>query len=356
MGFFSNIICDSRRTHSAFSLAGMVPFGLRLPSYFPERSAPVEERTEPVRHSVENAPAKRLREESTGFSETARQDQVQAETAARQVVSPSPAQYIPAGEPAQVRVNWESSPNPEAREQTGSESDETVTDASRTTRPKSCHGVDSFDVPGVQASASDSSIRESSSERARSRAGTTAVETQRRQQAGDARAGLATPPGQTKQENAAEWSGPSLGQPFLRELHEPIVSARRANAAVSSAADTRFEEPVVFRPSRSETTLDQRFVSSDHAPPPEERLCDPAKGRKPPEPSWNPPPLRDAFSARRNDREKLSSERFQRTAEPQVQIGTIEVVVLTQASPERRARSEARVLPDPASRHYLRNF
>lgn len=356
MGFFTDIIRDSRRTHSAFSLVEKGPFGIRPSPYFSERAAPVEERTEPVRHSVENGPAKRLREESTGFSETARQDQVQAETAARQVVSPSPAQYIPAGEPAQVRVKLEGSPNPEAREQTGSESDETVTDASRTTRTESRHGDGSFDVPGVQASASDSSIRESSFERAMSRAGTTAVETQGRRQAGENRAGLATPPGQTVQQNTTEQPGLSLGQPFLRELHEPIVPARRENAAVSYDADTRLEDPAVSRPSRSETKLDQRFVPSDRAAQREERLLDSAKGQKPPEPPWNPPPLRDAFTASRNDREKPSSERSQRPAQPQVQIGTIEVVVLALTPVERTARNETRGQTDSVSRHYLRNL
>lgn len=42
--------------------------------------------------------------------------------------------------------------------------------------------------------------------------------------------------------------------------------------------------------------------------------------------------------------------------EPQVRIGTIEVVVVTPAPAERPPRSEERFRPDLSSRHYLRNF
>lgn len=342
MGFFSDIIRDSRGTHRTFSLAEDVPVDHRQKLYFPDRSRVTDEGGRAARSAVESAPIKRLREESAGFSEAAWQDQVQAETVARQVASPSPAQYIPAGELAQVRVDRVVTPNPETREQTGSKSDETATDASRTTRTESRHGDGSFDVPEVQASASDSSIRESSSERAMSRAGTTAVETQGRQQAGENRAGLATPPGQSAQPQVVERSGFSQDQSFLRRLHELPDAACRESAAVRFAADSDRRESSNAQPRQADTSLDKSFAPAAQIPQQQ--------------PSWNPPTRRDVFTARRNDREKPSSERAQRAAVPQVQIGTIEVVVVSTAPPERSARSEPRAQPDPASRHYLRNF
>jgi hypothetical protein len=360
MGFFSDIIRDSRGAYSAFTHTGQAPLDRAQKLYFPERLPETNEGGESARSSVEIASMRQFREESGESPEAAWQDQMQAEAAARQVVSPSPAQHIPARELAQVRVDKEVTPNPEAQEQTGSESDETATDASRMIQAESHHGDGSFDVPAVQGNASDSSIGKSSPESAVSRTGKTAAETQGRQQAGEARAGLTAPPDDTRQQKAAERPGLSLGELFLREPDVTPAPSGQENTEVSVSGNSASEKSAVPPSLRSIPAPPQSFapaVDSHQKTPRAGRATEvPAEKTQQPEPPRQSWAQRDASSARRDDRQKPSSERAQRAAEPRVQIGTIEVVVLTQTPPEQSSSRKNPVQPDMASRNYLRNF
>lgn len=373
MGFFSNIIRDSRITENTLPIAEGSAFGVEKAQLISERSTVEDEEIRPSGFSVDNESVREIREESAGFSVTARDDQLQAETVAPQVVSLSPSQYIPAVELEKVRVEESATPL-ETREQTESESDWNVSDQTRMTRTYSLYGDDSFGISVVQVSSSVSSIRESSSKSAVSRAGKTVVENQGRQQEGDIRAGLTTPPVSSKQ-NSTGRSGKTNKQTSVAGEHQTAAAASQEDPTFRIESEPARKNPDTGPSLRTGSSRNQdpaAFVESHQikarpGPPandvpgdqplsPGNGFLDPGKRKPQPDHCWSLAGLRNPSSSLRNDREKLLSKGMQHTGEPHVQIGTIEVVVLVPAKPDLASRSEERVQPDPASRNYLRNF
>ncbi len=368
MSFFAAIIRDSRATATVTPANREKCAG---PTQEPAASKPTplvkkKDRAAPLPDI--NQPTVRLREESATLSQAAEQDQGSIEKVARQVVSPSPAQHIPLWELGQVRAEWAGSPNPETREQTGSASDTKVTDAPRTTPTKSRHGDGSFDVSAVQESANDSSIREPSPNSAASRAGIRAVETQGRQQAEQSRAGLTTPPEQTIEQTKKQGFTLSIAQPTrpcTREspplsppkqhapgLHGAIEHVEVPPPRISSAPD---QIPVLKNDRRSSAEPSFEPAGQDHQPA--DRSAHKTETRTgEAEPSRPPVVARETLSVQHQKREKSAGMLMQRAPEPRVQIGTIEVVVISEEPPEPRPRRETQRPSDATSRHYLRNL
>jgi hypothetical protein len=243
----------------------------------------------------------------------------------RRVVGLSPSEYTPGAGIPEVTMKGVSLPNPVARKQAGCESARTETDSFRVEQMKSFHDGDSIDAPLVPVDASDSFVRESSSGDAESRAGKVSVETQGRRQAGLNRAGSTTSLDQSTEirtesndgEQAAGLPGKtfqSVGRALFADetRHEPLHGVKPATALSSPPASEGAE----------------RFHRATRRPLP----------------------------AIPKENDKQGSGRSLPPPEPQVRIGTIEVVVVAPEPADRSHRSEERSRPDLASRHYLRNF
>jgi hypothetical protein len=149
-------------------------------------------------------------------------------------------------------------------------------------------------------------------------------------------------------------------QAAVEAMHHPSASQNPLPQALQSMQDTQPEgiPEEVFRASVSPGKVP--FVEQTHQEPFAEAMptvnpIDPAgvlvageRFRKTPE--------RDLSPFQRRGDEKGIPGRSLPAPEPQVRIGTIEVVVVVPAPTERSPRGEERSRPDLASRHYLRNF
>lgn len=368
MGFFADIIRDSRRETVAVRApeAPLSRGGEDMPSDTP---ATAEEA--PVGHASSlgrDASVIQLREEGGGRPVTVGQSPLQAGAVTRQVVDPLPPEYTPAAGIPEVIQQGVTPPIPVKREQAGSESDRTETGEFRVEQMESFHDGGSNDVPAVSVSASDSSVRETSSGFAASRTGKVSVETQGRRQAGIPRAGSTTPPD--------DLSGEASETTFTQGDGEPTTSDLRR------AAGEAMEVPSIPRNSLPSAQRPEQTSQSDGMPegtprsavvPVRESFAD--KTRHEPLPDAIP-----AAAAVSSAPVPANGENFHRAAErqlpplprngdegktpvnplpppePQVRIGTIEVVVVAPVPVERSSRSEERSRPDLASRHYLRNI
>uniref|UniRef100_A0A831UF74 Uncharacterized protein n=1 Tax=Geobacter metallireducens TaxID=28232 RepID=A0A831UF74_GEOME len=371
MGFFADIIRDSRRGGPTVTPAGApAPFGaFELPVAAPE--AVDGGGVEPASTRGSEVSVIRLREEGGGTPVTAEQSLAQAGAAARQVVGPSPSEHTPVAGIPEAMDKGVTLPIPGKREQAGSESDRTASGDFRVEAMESFHDGGSSDVPAVSVSANDSPVRESSSGYAASRAGKVSVETQGRRQAGETRAGSATPPD--------GYVGEVLGTPFTPGEEEPATgSLRRAfGEAMEVPSIPRHQPPAAQAPEKVSPSDREPAADTSRVPVlPVGEVWEPFGDGRRHDPLHAPIPLAAVSSPSVSSR----VENFQRVAErqlpplpregdegktpvrsipppePQVRIGTIEVVVVTPAPAERTPRSGERMSPDLASRHYLRNF
>ena len=345
MGFFADIIRDSRR-------GGMTVSPPEAPAPFGDREMPADAPDAADGGTVEPAAAMgcdasviRLREEGDGTPVTAGQRLTQAGAVARQVVGPSLSEHIPVAGIPEAMEREAVFPDPVKREQAGSESDRAARGDFRVEPMESFHDGGSIDVPVVSVSANDSFVRESSSGYAALQAGKVSVETQGRRQAGETRAGSTTPPGLVGRETV---ENPAFGLPdeplradveVLPALHlpgNPPKSATQADQAL-------LQGEVPDETGRPSVLLGRESLEETHYAPPSGAVPASVTLRQPPVPAvgeqFQPPP-----------------ERRTAPPEPQVRIGTIEVVVVAPAPSERPSRSEERTRPDLVSRHYLRNF
>lgn len=292
----------------------------------------------------------RLREEGGGQPYSAGESPLQSGAATRQVVGPSPSEHTPVAGIPEATVKGVVLPNPVKREQAGSESDRTVSGEFRVEQMESFHDGGSNDVPAVSVSASDSFVRESSSGYAALQTGNVSVETQGRRQAAESRAGSTTLPDgfageavETMVPERADESA-SIGSPRTAGEEIPVHRAKEA-----SKLDTLQEE--ASRPVGSELFASE----TDHESLP---ATIPAAATRSPvsEPPGHRANERQLPPLPRDGGEGKIPVRPLPPPEPQVRIGTIEVVVVAPAPTERPSRSEERSRPDLASRHYLRNF
>ncbi|ABB31369.1 hypothetical protein GeomeDRAFT_2015 [Geobacter metallireducens RCH3] len=345
MGFFADVIRDSRREGLAVRApeARVPRGGEEVPSDAPvaAEGAPVA----PAAVTGSDASVIRLREEGGGTPVTAGQRLTQAGAVARQVVGPSLSEHTPVAGIPEAMVKGVTLPDPVKREQAGSESDRTAGGDFRVEQMGSFHDGGSIDVPLVPVGASDSFVRESSSGYAALQAVKVSVETQGRQQAGETRAGSTTPPGLMGSETV---ENPALGLP-----EEPL----RADVEVFPALQLPGNPPMPA--TQADQSLQQGDVpekTGRSAVPPgresvEETNPAPSSGALPATVTLRQPPVTAV-----GEQFPRHSERQVAPPEPQVRIGTIEVVVVTPAPAERPSRSEERSRPDLSSRHYLRNF
>lgn len=350
MGFFADIIRDSRRW-------GMAPSPSPAASPFRGGEVPADAPEVADGGAVDSTAAPgadmsviRLREEGGGEPVTAGQRLSQAGTVARQVVGPSLSEHTPVAGIPEVTVKGVILPIPGKREQAGSESDRAVRSDFRVEPMESFHDGGSINVPAVSVSANDSSESESSSGYAVLQAGKVSVETQGRQKAGETRVGSTTPPGLVGSETV---ENPAMGLPDEPVANEPLQANVEAlpasplpgnpplSATRGDQASPRGEVPEDI--GRSAVPLGTETREETHPTPPFGAVPVSVTLRQPPVPAvgeqFQPPP-----------------ERRSAPPEPQVRIGTIEVVVVAPAPSERPSRSEERTRPDLASRHYLRNF
>ncbi len=345
MGFFTDIIRDSRREGLAVRAPeAPVPRGGEEVS----SDAPVAAEGAPAASTAvtgSDASVIRLREEGGGTPVTAGQRLTQAGAVARQVVGPSLSEHTPVAGIPEVTERKAVFPDPVKREQAGSESDRSASGDFRVEPMESFHDGGSIDVPVVSVSAKDSFVRKSSSGYAALQAVKVSVETQGRQQAGETRADSTTPPGLMGSETV---ENPALGLPdeplradvealpALQLPGNPPMPATRADQALHKG-DVSEETGRPAVPPGRESLEETNPASSSGAVPASVTL------RQPPVPA-----VGEQFPRH--------SERPVAPPEPQVRIGTIEVVVVAPAPAERPSRSEERSRPDLSSRHYLRNF
>jgi hypothetical protein len=354
MGYLADIVRDSRRkvdNTSARGLAAPVG-GTEMPPAGPVAPDVIFEgpsADRPVPMSVA-----RIREEGSGRPENAGQHAVESGFATRQVAGPSPSEHIPAAGLPEATAEGLHLPDPVARTQAGCESARTDTDGFRVEETESFHDGDSSDAPAVSGVEHGSSIVESSpGYAAASRAGNVSAETQGRRQAGaEPRAGSTTPPEQPSVETVAQPLGrhvaemaasplpvqePERRAPALR----PVVTRDEDDrSAVSPENETSVAEPRRVLPPG--TAANCTVTVSPGVPVAEVQI-----GRTP-EPAQS--------GRQRTGEEKSGPGNDPRSCEPKVQIGTIEVVVVSPPpaapAPSRGDRSR----PDPASRNYVRIF
>jgi len=371
MGFFADIIRDSRREGVAVRTPeAPVPCGgEEVPSDAPvaAEGAPVA----PAAVSGSDVSVIGLREEGGGTPVTAGEILPRGDVVTRKVVDPSLSEHTPVAGIPEVMAKGVTLPNPVKREQAGSESDRTETGEFRVEQMESFHDGGSIDVPlVVSVSASDSSVRESSSGYAASRTGKVSVETQGRRQAGETREGSTTPPD--------DLSGETSEAPFPQGTDEPTPSElqRTVGEALEVPSIPRKQPLLAQRP--EQTSQAQSDGMPECTPrstvvPVRESFEDEKRHEPLPDVipaavavSSVPVPTKGENSCRATDRQlpplprdgdegKRPVSTFS-PPEPQVTIGTIEVVVVAPAPVERPPRSEERFRPDLASRHYLRNF
>ncbi|WP_306533334.1 hypothetical protein [Geobacter sp.] len=307
-------------------------------------------RVEPTAATGSDTSVIRLREEGGGQPVSVGESPLQSGAVTRQVVGPSPSEHAPVAGIPEVTVKGVVLPNPVKREQADCESDRTVSGDFRVEQMESFHDGGSNDVPAVSVSASDSFVRESSSGYAALQTGKVSVETQGRRQAGVSRAGSTTPPGLLSSE-AAE--NPAMGRSAEPVAVEPLQAGVEAlpapqfprNPPPSATRAGQASQPgeVPEETGRPAVPQGREPLEETHPDPPSGAVPASVTLRQPPAPAigeqFHRPP-----------------ERRMAPPEPQVRIGTIEVVVVAPAPVERSPRSEERTRPDLASRHYLRNF
>jgi len=291
-------------------------------------------RVEPAAATGSDGSVIRLREEGGGQPVSVGESPLQSGAVTRQVVGPSPSEHAPVAGIPEVTVREAVFPNPVKREQAGCESDRTETGDFRVEQMESFHDGGSIDVPAVSVSLKDSSVRESSSGYAALQTGKVSVETQGRRQAGVSRAGSTTPPEQLAGEAIETTAGEEVPAHWAKQTSNLDTLQGEASRPVgreSFAAETDHESlpgPIPAAATRSLFSEPPAHQANERQLPPLPR--DGGEGKTPARPL--PPP------------------------EPQVRIGTIEVVVVVPATAERSPRSEERTRPDLASRNYLRNF
>ncbi|RNC65268.1 MAG: hypothetical protein ED859_17655 [Desulfuromonadales bacterium] len=246
MGYFAAIICDSRREGVA-SHAPEAPLSRGGEEMTADAPAPAAEVTPVAAAAATGGDTSviRLREEGGGQPESAGHSPLQTGAVTRQVVGPSPSEYTPAAGLPEVIQQGVTPPIPVKREQAGSESDRTETGEFRVEQMESFHDGGSNDVPVVSVSASDSSVRESSSGYAASRTGKVSVETQGRRQAGIPRAGSTTPPD--------GFVGEASETPFTQGDDEPATSDLRqaAGEAMEVPSFPLNQPPLAHRPEQT---------------------------------------------------------------------------------------------------------
>jgi len=360
MGFFAEIIRDSRSRGIA-SRAAEAP-----------RSRGGEDLTADVLFAASDRSVIRLREEGGGQPESVGQRPLQSGTDTRQVVGPSPSEHTPlAGLPEAIQQGV-TPPIPGKREQAGSESDRTATGEFRVEQTESFLDDGSNDVPVSSVSANDSSIRESSSGYAASRTGKVSVETQGRRQAGVTRAGSTTPPellsGQAVETPLTPAADePAAGAPRQAAVPAPRVpdtpqnalpAAVRAGHTVPTEGVAEETVPSAAGVPRSARLPGSAALAEEMRPaPPAAPLPVSAPAHLPGSEERSPrSPKRERAPFPRGGEENGTPSRSLPPREPQVRIGTIEVVVLAPAPAEHPPRSEERSRTELASRHYLRNF
>ncbi len=358
MGYLAEIVRDSRRRVDDPSVAGVsAPVGgMEMPPADPVvpdgiSAGPPAARPAPM--SVTQ-----IREEGSGRPDEAGQQAAESGFATRQVAGPSPSEHIPAVGLPEATAEGLHLPDPVARMQAGCESARTATDGFRVEETESFHDGDSNDAPAVSGIEDGSSIVESSSGYAvASRAGNVSAETQGRRQAGaEPRAGSTTPPEQSSVEAAAE--------PLGRQVAETVsIPAAGALPLPEQARQGPALRPVVTRDED-----DRSAVSPDNGTPVAQsrRVLPPGTAANctvtvsPGVPAAEMRIGRAAETAQsdrhRTGKEKSGSGNNLRSFEPKVQIGTIEVVVVSPPPAAPAPFQVDRSRPDPASRNYVRNF
>lgn len=358
MGYLADIVRDSRRKvddPSARGLAAPVG-GTEMPPAGPVApdgifKGPSADRPAPM--SVA-----RIREEGSGRPENAGQHAVESGFATRQVAGPSPSEHIPAAGLPEATVEGLHLPDPVARTQAGCESARTDTDGFRVEETESFHDGDSSDAPAVSGVEHGSSIVESSpGYAAASRAGNVSAETQGRRQAGaDPRAGSTTPPEQPSVETVAQPLGRHVAEMVARPAAGalPVQEPARQGPALRTVVTRDEDDRSAVSPENETSVAEPRRV----LPPGTAANCTVTVSPGVPAAAvWAGLAPEPAQSGRqRTGEEKSGPGNNPRSFEPKVQIGTIEVVVVSPPpaapAPSRGDRSR----PDPASRNYVRNF
>ena len=375
MGFFADIIRDSRRRGTVFRAP-------EAPVSFGGDEAPVEASAvadgapvEPAAVTGSDASVIRLREGGGGQPVSAGQSPEQSGAVTHQVVVHSPSEHTPVAGIPEAMVKVVAIPNPVAGGQTDCESARTETGDFRIEQVESFHDGGSIDVPLVSVGASDSFVLESSSGDAALRSGKVSAETQESRQAGATREGLTTPPeqlvGETVENMLPERAAEPVGNKVAGEVAEPLVvveeiplpsmpqnsppSVPREKQASRPGGVAEEASPIIAPPGGESCAVETR-----NEPLPEQIAAAVTLSPAP------VPAIEDRFNGRATERqlpplpkgseEPSNPSRSFPSPEPQVRIGTIEVVVVTPAPAERPPRSEERSRPDLSSRHYLRNF
>lgn len=295
----------------------------------------------------------RLREEGGGQPYSAGESPLQSGAATRQVVGPSPSEHTPVAGIPEATVKGVVLPNPVKREQADCESDRTVSGEFRVEQMESFHDGGSNDVPAVSVSASDSFVRESSSGYAALQTGNVSVETQGRRQAAVSRAGSTTPPDGFAGEAVEAHLAQGAAEPVAKEPRLASVEAMEVPSILLN------QPPLAERPEQtSQSDGMPEGTPRSAVLPVRESFA--GETRHEPLPATIPAaatrsPVSEPPGHRATERQ-LPPARPLSPPEPQVRIGTIEVVVVAPAPTERPSRSEERSRPDLASRHYLRNF
>jgi len=355
MGFFADIIRDSRR-------GGMAARSTEAPLFNGSEEvsidAPAAEEVGAVASDAGDTSVIRLREEGGGQPDTAGQRPVQDGAVTRQVAGPSLSEHTPVAGIPEVIHKGVIPPNTVAREQAGCESDRTGTGDFRVEQMGAFHDGGSIDVSLVSEGASDSFVRESSSGYATSRTGKASVETQGRRQAAVSRAGSTIPPEQLTGEMAGNMPPEQAAEPVARR--NPPAAAKEipvTSIPQNSLSTVPRTEQMSRMPEETHLAGERGAIADGtrHEPLPDVIPAAATISSSPALPGHGATERQlPAFS--RGESERSGPSRPLPPPEPQVRIGTIEVVVVAPAPVERSPRSEERSRPDLASRHYLRNL
>ena len=358
MGYLADIVRDSRRRVDDISARGVpVPGGGKeMPPADPVApdgifEGPPVDRPAPM--SIV-----RIREEGRGRPDEAGQHAAESGFANRQVAGPSPSEHIPAAGLPEASAEGLHLPDPVARTQAGCESARTATDGFRVEEVESFHGDASNDAPAVPGVENGSSILESSpGYAAASRAGNVSAETQGRRQAGvEPRAGSTTPPEQ-----------PSVGasaEPLGRQVAETVrIPAAGALSVQEPARQGSTSLPVMMGDEDDRSAVSPEngtFLAESRRvfPPGTAANCTVTVSPGVPAATVRAglAPEPEQSGRQRTGEDKSGPGNNLRSFEPKVQIGTIEVVVVSpppaSPAPSRVDRSR----PDPISRNYVRNI
>lgn len=358
MGYLADIVRDSRRRVDDPSARGFAApvGGTEMPPadpVAPDGISPGPPADRPAPMSVA-----RIREEGSGRPENAGQHAAESGFATRQVAGLSPSEHVPAAGLPGATVEGLHLPDPVARTQAGCESARTATDGFRVEETESFHDGDSNDAPAVSGvEGGSSNVGSSSGYAAASRAGNVSAETQGRRQAGaEPRAGSTTPPEQPSVETADE----PLGRQLTETARGPATGAV---PVLEQALQGHALRPVVMRdedgrpavvPGNVTSTAETRRV----LPQGNAATCTVTVS-----PAVTPAELRTGRAPESGEsvRQPAGEEKGgpgdnPRSFEPRVQIGTIEVVVVSPQPAATVPSRGDRPRPDLASRNYVRNF